>query len=108
MVQYCRPSKTLRVVVLCVFLLTFGKLAISQLPTATILGAIKDSTGAVIPGASIAAKNVETGLTRTGVSGEDGSYRLSALPVRGYEMGGELPGLPTGGRDGLTFAGAQE
>src|SRR3989449_1455486 len=108
MVQYCRPSKTLRVVVLCVFLLTFGKLAISQLPTATILGAIKDSTGAVIPGASIAAKNVETGLTRTGVSGEDGSYRLSALPVGGYEVRVELPGFRTEVRSGLTLTVAQE
>ena len=33
-------------------------------------GAVKDSSGAVIPGASITAKNVETGLTRTGVSAE--------------------------------------
>ena len=33
------------------------------------------------PGAGINAKNLETGLTRTTISAEDGSYRLLALPV---------------------------
>src|SRR5207247_7185399 len=68
LVPYCHASKTLRVIVLSFsLLLIMGKQAMSQLPTATILGAVKDSSGAVIPGASITAKNVETGLTRTGV-----------------------------------------
>jgi len=108
MVQYCRPSTRLRVVVLCFSLLAFGKLAMSQLPTATILGEIKDSTGAVIPGASITAKNVETGLTRTGMSAEDGSYRFSALPVGSYEVKVELPGFRTEVRSGLTLTVSQE
>src|SRR5207302_10158379 len=108
MVQRFRPSNTLRVVVLSFSLLTMGRLAMSQLPTATILGGVKDSSGAVIPGASITAKNVETGLTRTGVSAEDGSYRLSALPVGGYEVRVELPGFRTEVRSGLTLTVSQE
>src|SRR5438132_6049041 len=108
MVQRFRASNTLRVVILSFSLLTVGKLAMSQLPTATILGAIKDSSSAVIPGASITAKNVETGLTRTGVSAEDGSFRLSALPVGGYEVRVELPGFRTEVRSGLTLTVAQE
>jgi hypothetical protein len=39
--------------------------ALAQLPTATILGTITDSSGAVIPGASLTARHVETGQTRT-------------------------------------------
>jgi len=85
-----------------------GKLAMSQLPTGTILSAVKDSSGAVIPGASITAKNVETGLTRTGVSAEDGSYRLSALPVGGYEVRVELAGFRREVRSGLTLTVSQE
>src|SRR5881296_4721187 len=108
MVQYCRPTTILRVVVLCASVLAFGKLAMSQLPTATILGEIKDSTGAVIPGASITAKNVETGLTRTGMSAEDGSYRFPALPVGSYEVKVELPGFRTELRSGLTLTVSQE
>src|SRR5437773_1973166 len=109
MVQYCRTSTTLRVVVVfCFSLLAFEKVAMSQLPTATILGEIKDSTGAVIPGASITAKNVETGLTRTGMSAEDGSYRFSALPVGSYEVKVELPGFRSEVRSGLTLTVSRE
>src|SRR3989449_9937562 len=109
MVPYCHAAKTLRVIVLSFSLfLIMGKLAMSQLPTGTILGGVKDSSGAVIPGASITAKNTETGFTRTGVSAEDGSYRLSALPVGGYEVRVELPGFRTEVRSGLTLTVTQE
>src|SRR6059036_1113039 len=109
MVPYCHAAKTLRVIVLSSsLLLIMGKQAMSQLPTCTILGAVKDSSGAVIPGVSITAKNVETGLTRTGMSAEDGSYRFSALPVCSYEVKVELPGFRTEVRSGLTLTVSQE
>jgi outer membrane receptor protein involved in Fe transport len=96
------------VIALSSFLLTMGSLAMAQLPTATILGTVKDSTGAVIPGAAITAKNLETGLTRAGVSAEDGSYRFSALPVGSYELKVELPGFKTEVRSGLTLTVSEE
>ena len=67
-----------------------ANIALAQLPTASILGTVRDSSGAVIPGAEIAAKNTETGLMRSAVSGEDGSYRFPALPVGNYEVRAEL------------------
>jgi len=85
-----------------------GNLAMSQLPTATILGTVKDSTGAIIPGAAITAKNLETGLTRTAVGAEDGSYRFTALPVGAYEVRAEQPGFRTEVRSGLTLTVSQE
>src|SRR2546428_1341784 len=104
----CLASKSLRAFVLSFTLLTIVKPAMSQLPTATILGTVKDPTGAVIPGAAITAKNVETALTRTAVSAEDGSYRFSALPVGAYEVRVELPGFRTEVRSGLTLTVSQE
>ena len=41
-------------------------LVFAQLPTGTILGVVKDSSGAVIPGASVTITNIDTSLTRTG------------------------------------------
>src|SRR3989449_1400454 len=109
MVPYCRAAKTLRVIVLSFsLLLIMEKLAMPDLPTATIPGVVKDSRGPVIPGAAIPAKNIETSLTRTGVSAEDGSYRLSALPVGAYEVRVELPGFRTELRSGLTLTVSQE
>ena len=80
----------------------------AQLPTATILGVVKDSTGAIVPGVELSARNVETGQTRHTVAGADGSYRFSALPVGNYEVRVEHPGFQTQIRSGLTLAVAQE
>ncbi|MGH9786882.1 MAG: carboxypeptidase regulatory-like domain-containing protein, partial [Terriglobia bacterium] len=82
--------------------------ALAQLPTATILGTISDGTGAVVPGAMLTARNVETGQTRTTTSGGDGAYRFTALPVGAYEVRVESSGFQTQIRSGLTLAVAQE
>ena len=89
-------------------LLWGASVAVAQLPTATILGVVRDSTGAVVPGTPLTARNVETGQTRTSVAGEDGSYRFSALPVGNYEVRAEQPGFRSQLRSGLTLAVGQE
>src|SRR3989338_5495825 len=82
--------------------------ALSQLPTATILGTVKDASGAVVPGASLTARSTETGQTRTVVSAGDGSYRFSGLPVGGYEVRVEQSGFQSAVRSGLTLTVGQE
>jgi len=86
----------------------FASFALAQLPTATILGVVKDASGAVVPGASLTARNTETGQTRTAVSAGDGSYRFSALPVGSYEVRVEQSGFQTEVRSGFTLTVAQE
>ena len=71
--------------VLFSFLISIS-VAIAQLPTATILGVVHDSSGAVVPEAALTARNLDTGAIRTTTSGRDGSFRLSALPVGNYEL----------------------
>jgi hypothetical protein len=80
----------------------------AQLPTATILGTIKDATGAVLPGVSLTVTSAETGQVRTTITAEDGSYRVSALPVGGYSIKAELTGFQTAVRNGITLAVSQE
>jgi hypothetical protein len=58
----------------------------AQITTATIVGTISDPGGAAVPAASVTARNIDTGLTRTVVSGEDGFFRLEFLPVGNYEV----------------------
>jgi hypothetical protein len=86
----------------------FTSFVMAQLPTATILGVVKDSSGAVVPDTTLTARNVETGQTRTAASAGDGSYRFSALPVGGYEIRAEHAGFQTAVRSGLTLAVGQE
>lgn len=90
------------------FLFLSACVAFSQLPTATVRGVVRDSTGAVVPGTTLTAHNVETGQTRTAVSGNNGGYRFLALPVGNYEVRVEHPGFKTAIRSGLTLAVAQE
>src|ERR1700692_3628126 len=52
----------------------------------TILGTVTDATGAVIPGATVTIRNVNTGLVRTTETQADGSYRVPELPIGTYNV----------------------
>ena len=52
----------------------------------TIMGIVTDSTGAVVPGATIRVTNPVTGYSQEVKSGEDGSFRLSNLPPNPYHL----------------------
>src|SRR5206468_6385488 len=80
----------------------------AQLPTGTILGVVKDTSGAVIPGASLTIINIDTSLTRFGSSSEDGSYRFPALPVGRYRVEVTKEGFSSLTRTGITLEVGQE
>lgn len=94
-------------ILVCFFFL-LGTSALAQLPTATILGVVKDTSGAVVPSAALTARNVATGQTRTAISEQDGTYRFSALPVGTYEVRVEHAGFQTEVRKDITLTVAQE
>jgi outer membrane receptor protein involved in Fe transport len=62
---------------------------------AQITGTVKDSSGAIIPGATITARNLDTGLTRAGVTDAAGEFRLPSLPPGRYTVSTELSGFST-------------
>src|SRR5437867_3243951 len=62
-------------------------------PTASVVGAVADPSGAVIPGASITATEKGTGLKRAVRSNEHGVYVVSALPVGTYAISVEAAGF---------------
>jgi len=53
---------------------------------AQITGSVKDSSGGVIPGATITARNAETGLTRVAVTDNSGDFRLPSLTPGRYSV----------------------
>src|SRR5438093_2462864 len=66
-----------RFVTLIFALIVLGTcLSVAQTSTATILGTVKDTSGALIPGVSITVKHTKSGLTRNVVSGERGGYNV--------------------------------
>jgi outer membrane receptor protein involved in Fe transport len=62
---------------------------------AQVTGIVRDSSGAIIPGATVTARNVETGLTRVAVTDGEGLYRLPSLPPGLYAVSTELSGFST-------------
>jgi len=79
------------VVVACLFP---GGLA-AQAVTGTIIGLITDSTGAVMPGATVTLTNTGTGLVRVVNTDSNGEYTVPSLPTGTYSVKAELSGFKT-------------
>ena len=54
--------------------------------TGTISGIVQDEKDAAIPGATVTARHVATNFSRTAQTDSDGRYRLTSMPVGGYEI----------------------
>jgi hypothetical protein len=67
----------------------------AQTNYATLGGTVADSSGALIPGVTITAKNIDTGIITTVVSNEVGAYQFAALQPGRYRVSSELPGFRT-------------
>src|SRR5262245_50181563 len=89
------PGKVLsmgnRVVWLAVFLFLVSGIAFSQGDRGTITGTVEDAAKAVVGGASIEARNSESGATYTAATTETGNYTLAQLPAGTYQLTVTLP-----------------
>jgi outer membrane receptor protein involved in Fe transport len=80
----------------------------AQGTSASVLGTVMDSTGAVIPKASVQVKNTETGQVQQAPSDALGRYTILNLPIGNYEVQASAPGFQTVVRRGITLTvGAQ-
>ena len=68
------------------FLLVFPLLLEAQVTTARLDGVIKDSSGAIIPGVTVVAKNDGTGIPYEAVTNELGIFVLPQLPPGTYTV----------------------
>jgi Carboxypeptidase regulatory-like domain len=82
--------------------------AAAQLPTGTILGTVKDASGASMPGVMVTLRNADTNLTKTATTEPDGSYRFPELSVGHYEIKAEAPGFKTETHTGLNLEVTQQ
>src|SRR5882762_3983237 len=73
-------------------MLLFSAAALAQ-TTATIVGTVTDSSGAVVPSVSITTTAKETGLTRKTTTNQSGNYVLTFLPVGQYNVTAEVTGF---------------
>src|SRR5262249_12467051 len=69
--------------------------------TGQINGVITDNTNAVVPGVTVKAIEVATGLSRDTVTGVDGRYIFTALRPTTYDISAEIPGFRSSQRKGV-------
>jgi outer membrane receptor protein involved in Fe transport len=77
------------------FLALGGRAAVAQDSTGSIEGVIVDQSSAVVGGAHVVARNLQTGLTKETESSADGFYRILLLPVGEYSVTASAPSLTT-------------
>jgi len=75
----------------------------AQQITGTIRGTVVDASGGVVQGASVNAKQTETGLTRTAITDRTGAYTLLELPVGHYQLQVEAKGFQRYAQQGITL-----
>jgi len=88
-----------------------GVLAFAQQSAnyASVSGRVADPSDAVVEGAVVTARQLDTGLTRSVDTGRDGRFRFPFLPVGPYEIAVQKPGFASSSqRLTLTVGAAHE
>lgn len=98
-----RYSAVLSATFLPVALLMSASLCHGQAFTANLTGVLTDSSGAVIPGATVQLTNAATNDKRTTRSGASGQYTFSQLIPGSYELVAEAAGFRTYVQQGITL-----
>lgn len=67
----------------------------TDVTTTRVSGVVKEQSGSALPGATVEAKNQETGFVATAVTDAAGFYRLINLPTGMYTISAALDGFTT-------------
>ncbi|HLH44877.1 MAG TPA: carboxypeptidase regulatory-like domain-containing protein [Bryobacteraceae bacterium] len=83
-------SRILEIAIFC-SLLVFC--AFAQSDRGTVTGTVTDPAGAAVPGAKVAARNLDNGAVFTATSTGTGDYTVASLPAGKYEIAVDAPGF---------------
>src|SRR6476620_3252052 len=78
--------------------------AVAQVDTGTLLGTVKDQSGAVLPGATVTITHEGQGITLTTVTRADGTFIFTPIRTGAYTVETEFPGFKKGVRRGIPVA----
>ncbi|MGH9406161.1 MAG: TonB-dependent receptor [Terriglobia bacterium] len=87
------------VALICVAAFPAGGAA--QVLYSTIVGTVKDPSGAAVPGAAVTVTQEQTNLTRTAVTNSSGGYTVSTLPSGTYTVKVSAHGFKTFARSSV-------
>lgn len=100
-------SRTVRCILGLVLCLGFSAQTFAQL-NATVGGTVSDSTGALIPGVEVDARNINTGIVTTRLTNEAGAYEIPSLQPGAYTVSALLPGFQTSNYNNVQLGQGQQ
>ena len=97
-----------KILFICLYFLLFSLLTFAQRDVGTFVGTVYDPDGLPLPGVSITARNVQTGLIQATISNQQGRYRIERLPRGEYALTASLEGFNTLTKEELElYSGAE-
>ena len=78
---------------ICMALFAIATISHAQNVTGSIVGVVRDPTGAVVPGATVRATNTGTSATFQASSNSEGQYAIRTLPIGEYKVEVEASGF---------------
>jgi hypothetical protein len=91
--ENCMTNLLIRLGCVLALVLNVASRVSAQEIAGSIRGTVLDATSGAVQGASVNAKQTETGLTRTATTDRTGAYILLELPVGHYELQVEAKGF---------------
>src|ERR1700722_11050662 len=91
-----------------VLLFLFAGAVSAQVTVGIISGVVQDSSGAVLPHATVTARQSGTGLNRSAETDSEGRYRIPELPLGDYEVEASVSGFATEINKGVTLTVGRE
>jgi hypothetical protein len=88
-------QRSIPIVIVVLIALCFAPSLGAQVLYGSIVGTVRDSTAAVLPGATVTITHNETKATRESVTDETGSYRFSTVQTGTYTVVVTLTGMQT-------------
>ena len=93
--KFPRPFIGLAVCILFVVAFAASVCSQTQITTGTVQGTVEDEHGAVVPGATVEVKNLDTNLTRTLTTDDGGRFVFLQLPPGRYTLTVSKQGFAT-------------
>src|SRR5437763_7145211 len=93
--QFLRPTALWAVCFIFCLCFCFNAHAQTQITTGVVQGTITDEHGAVVPGATVEVKNLDTNASQTFVTNDDGRFVFLQLPPAHYTLTVSKQGFAT-------------
>jgi outer membrane receptor protein involved in Fe transport len=87
---------------ICLFVI-LAATAVAQLDTGSIVGVVRDKSGAVLTGADVKVTDTKTGRVYEVKTGGAGEYEVPGLPAGPYQVEASHPGFKTGIVSGIVL-----